>query len=114
MLFRAELLINDLKWENKMLQIEIKEMCILNDRDDEGTDEVKELKQQLKTLKAMDDEGTYESKELKRELKKLKGSVASFELKCIALLSTVFSFLHLVQLSLFKFQWICDCRRQIE
>ena len=93
MLFRAELLINDLKWENKMLQMEIKEMCILNDRDDEGIDEVKELKQQLKTLKGMDKEGTYESKELKRELKKLKGSydeVASFELKCIVLFSIVF------------------------
>ena len=44
----------------------------MKDRNAEGTDEVKEVQQHMKSLKAGYCEGTYEVHELKRELKELK------------------------------------------
>ena len=51
---RAKVVINQLKWENKLLQMEIKEMQIMNDKKDkngEEEDEVKEVNQ-YNSLKA--------------------------------------------------------------
>ena len=43
MSFKAKVFINDLKWENKMLQMELKEMHKLKDRNVKGTNEIKEV-----------------------------------------------------------------------
>ena len=45
---RAKAVINELNGENKMLKKEIKEVSKLKDIDLEGTDEVEELKRELK------------------------------------------------------------------
>ena len=47
---KAKAVINELNGENKMLKKEIKEMQKLKDMDHEGTDEVKELKRELKKI----------------------------------------------------------------
>lgn len=54
MCFRAKVLINDLKLDNKILQMELKELKIKmlhSNIDDKKSNELKELKRELKNLK---------------------------------------------------------------
>ena len=64
----------------------------MNDRNAEWTDEVKEVQQHMKSLKAKYCEGIDEVNKLKRELKELKEFKASFKLKCIALFYVIVCF----------------------
>ena len=82
---RAKVVINQLKWENKLLQREVKEMQNMRDinyRNCEKEDEVKEVDQH-NSLKVKDWLGTNEM----NELKELKTSfkLNNFGLKCTAL-----------------------------
>ena len=83
---KVKVVINELKWENKILKMDIKDMQEVKGRNGEEIDEVKEF-QQHNTLEARDWLGTDEVEELKRELKELKASfkLNQFSLKCNAL-----------------------------
>ena len=77
MAHRAKVIINQLKWENKLFQTEIKEMQKMkdkNDRNGEEEDDVKEVYHH-NSFKAEDWLGTDEMNELKRDLKALKTSL---------------------------------------
>ena len=97
---KAKVVINQLKWENKLLQTKIKEMHKMkdiNDRNCEEEDKVKEVDHH-NSSKAEDLLGTDEMNELKRELKALKTSLKwkQFALKCSALLSVFLCFVILI------------------
>ena len=97
---REKVVINQLKWENKLLQTEIKEMHKLkdkNDRNAEEEDEVKEVNHH-NSFKAEDWLGIDEMNELKRELKALKTLLKwkQFSLKCSALFSVFLCFFILI------------------
>ena len=97
---RAKVVINQLKWENKLIYTGIKEMYKIkdkNDINDEKEDEVKEVDHN-NSIKAGDWLGTDEINGLKRELKALKASLKrkQFTLKCSALFSVFLCFVPLI------------------
>ena len=92
---KAKVVINQLKWENKLLQTEIKEiqkMKDINDRNGEEENEMKEVDHH-NSFKAEDWLGTDEMNELKRYLKALK---TSLKLKCSALFCVFLCFVLLI------------------
>ena len=64
----------------------------MKDRNVDMMNEVIEVQQPMKSLKARDREETNEVNEFKRELMKLKELKASFKLKCIALFYVIVCF----------------------
>ena len=98
---REKVVINQLRWERKLLQMEIKEMQNMREKNDRICEEDNEVNNfdQHNSLKAQDWLGTNEMNdlkmnEMKKELNDLKTSFRwkMFALKCCALFCVYLSF----------------------
>ena len=73
---RTKVVINQYRWEKKLLQIKIREMQKMRDKNDRNCEEDDEMNNfdQHNSLKAQDWLGTNKMNELKKELNDLKTS----------------------------------------